>query len=368
MGSIRRLVTVLGSGVLILGTLTLSVAATTSITAASGATKFKACVVTDTGGINDKSFNESAWNGALEAYAADPSMAKPIYLQSESSADYTPNIKTFEGEGCGIIITVGYDMDAATAAAADASPNQKFAIVDDSPTAPKTHELLSLRYQTNQAAFLGGYFAAATSTTGVVATYGGQDIPTVTIYMSGFVAGVRYYDQVNKKDVKVTGFTPAKGTCTLATCGGTGTFTNNFTDQTEGKTIATGDFAAGADIVFPVAGSVGLGSVAAAIQAGKGHQILWVDSNGCESDASQCKWFDGTVFKGVEPSVDSAILAAARGTFKGGTYIGTLANNGTGLEYNTTNASAALKAKIASIKAGIIAGTISVNPNKYPVG
>jgi basic membrane protein A len=340
--------------------------AATTVTA-SAASKFKACVVTDTGGINDKSFNESAWDGALSAHAKDSAMAKPIYLQSSSSADYTPNIKTFESEGCGIIITVGYDMDAATAAAATAAPHQKFAIVDDSPTSKST-ELLSLRYQTNQAAFLGGYFAAATSTTGAVATYGGQDIPTVTIYMSGFVAGVRYYNKVNKKDVKVLGFTPAKGACTLSTCGGKGTFVGNFTDQTAGNTIATGDFASGADIVFPVAGSVGLGSVAAAIKAGAGHQILWVDSNGCESDAAQCKWFDGTVFKGVEPSVEAAILAAAKGTFKGGTYIGTLKNDGTGLEYNTTNASKALKAKIASISAGIVSGKISVNPNNYPAG
>jgi len=122
----------------------------------------------------------------------------------------------------------------------------------------------------------------------------------------------------------------------------------------------------GADIVFPVAGSVGLGSIAAAKQAGAGHSVMWVDSNGCVSDKADCSWFVGTVAKGVEPSVKAAILSAAKGTFKAGTYVGTLKNSGTALEYGGVSVPAALKAKIAKAKAGVIAGTISVNPNKYP--
>src|ERR1017187_537925 len=366
MGTIRRLGSILGAGALVLGTLTVTVAATATAGAAS---KFKACVVTDTGGINDKSFNASAWQGLKNAKASDSSISI-AYLSSNSSSDYAPNIATFEKEGCGIIITVGFLMDAATAAAANADLTQKFAVVDDAPVAKKSHEVLALQYDTNQGAFLGGYFAAATSSSKVVATYGGADIPPVTVYMDGFVAGVRYYDKINKASVKVLGYKPPK-VCTLTNCKGSGTFVGNFTDQTAGKTIAAGDFSNGADIVFPVAGSVGLGSIAAAQQAGTGHFVVWVDTDSCATkalDAAQCKYIDGTVYKGVTASVQAATLSAAKGTFKGGTYLGNLKNNGTGFAYDTTNASAALKAKIASIAKGIEAGTISVNPNSYPVG
>jgi len=358
----RRVGTLLGAASLVLGTLTLGVAATSS---AAAAKTFKACVVTDTGGINDKSFNASAWQGMKDAHAMNKNI-QISYLSSTSAADYVPNINTFIHKGCGIIVTVGFLMDQATQTAANAHPSQKFAIVDDAPQNLKHHNVLALQYETDQAAFLGGYLAAASTTTGTVATYGGMQFPSVTMYMNGFVAGVRYYNKAKGAAVKVLGWTPAPGTCTLAACNGTGTFVGNFTDQTAGKTLTAGDFSAGADIVFPVAGSVGLGSVAAAQQAGKGHSIMWVDSNGCVSDKADCSWFIGTVAKGVEPSVRDAVLAAASGKFKGGTYLGTLKNQGTALEYGGITVPSSLKKAIATIAKGISAGTISVNPNKYP--
>ena len=363
MRSIRRLGTMLGAGSLVLGTLTIGVTATTL--SASGATPFKACVVTDTGGINDKSFNASAWKGAQDAMKANKNVVAS-YLSSTSSADYAPNINSFINKKCGIIVTVGFLMDAATAAAANANPTQKFAIVDDAPTTTSKN-VLALQYQTNQGAFLGGYLAAASSKTGVVATYGGLNITPVTLYMDGFVAGARYYNKLNHKHVKVLGWTPKKGTsCTFASCAGSGTFVGNFTSQTAGKSITAGDFAAKADIVFPVAGSVGLGSIAAAKQAGTGHSVMWVDSNGCVTDAADCKWLIGTVAKGVEASVRDAILSAAGSNFTGGTYVGTLKNQGTALQYGGIKVPSALKAKIAAIAKGIETGKISLDPNKYP--
>jgi len=362
MGRIRRLTTVLGTSALILGTLTVSVASTT--VSASAASKFKACVVTDTGGINDKSFNASAWAGAQAAAKVDTNIA-PSYLSSSSSNDYTPNINTFIGENCGIIITVGFLMDAATAKAANAHPSQKFAIVDDAPAVKSGTHVEALQYETDQAGFLGGILAAGLSKTGTVATYGGENFSAVTLYENGFVAGVKYYDKTYSKSVKVLGWTPPKTACSLAACPGKGTFVNSFTNATLGKTITLGYYSNGADIVFPVAGSVGLGSVAAAQQDGKGHYVMWVDSNGCVSDASDCKYFVGTVAKGVMPSVEAAILSAAKGTFKAGSYIGTLKNDGTALEFGGVKVPSKLKAEIATAKAGIIAGTISVNPNKW---
>jgi basic membrane protein A len=367
MGSIRRFTAVLGSATLVLGMGVGFSAATVGLGAstASAASKFKACIVTDTGGINDKSFNASAYQGALDAQKADKNV-KAQYLSSTSQADYAPNINNFIGQKCGIIVTVGFLMDAATAKASKAHPTQKFAIVDDAPAVSKGDQLLSLQYETDQAGFLGGMLAAGMTKTGSVATYGGEEFPSVTLYMNGYVAGVRYYDKTYGAAVKVLGWKPAAGACSLAKCNGTGTFVGNFTDQTAGKTDTTQFFADGADIVFPVAGSVGLGSVAAAQQAGAGHSVMWVDSNGCVSDKADCKWFVGTVAKGVEPSVEAAILSAAKGTFKAGTYVGTLKNSGTALEYGGVSVPAALKAKIAKAKAGIVAGKISVNPNKYP--
>ena len=286
MGRIRRLATVLGAGALVLGTLTVSVAATSMSASAAG--KFKACVVTDTGGINDKSFNASAYAGLKDAAKQDSNISYQ-YLSSTSSSDYAPNINTFISKGCGIIVTVGFLMDAATAKAANAHPSQKFAIVDDAPVVKAGTHVLALQYETDQAGFLGGILAAGMSKTGTVATYGGENFPAVTLYMNGFVAGVRYYDKTYSKSVKVLGWTPGKGACSLATCAGKGTFIGNFTDQTAGKTDTTTFFSEGADIVFPVAGSVGLGSVAAAQQAGAGHYVMWVDSNGCVSDTADCK-------------------------------------------------------------------------------
>jgi basic membrane protein A len=365
MGRVRHLGTLLGASALVLGTLTVSVATTT--VSASASSSFKACVVTDTGGINDKSFNASAYKGVKDAVKVNKNIVAS-YLSSSSSTDYAPNINQFISKGCGIIVTVGFLMDAATLAAANAHPTQKFAIVDDAPVGLKHSNVIALQYETDQAGFLGGMLAAGMSKNHTVATFGGQQFPSVTLYMNGFVAGVRYYDKTYKAKVKTLGWTPAKGACSLATCNGKGTFVGNFTDQTAGKTHTANFFAQGADIVFPVAGSVGLGSIVAAKQAGVGHSVMWVDSNGCVSDHADCKWFIGTVAKGVEPSVEAAVLSAAKGTFKSGPYVGTLKNNGTQLEYGGIAVPASLKSKIATAKAGIIAGTISVNPNKYPVG
>ena len=361
MGSIRRLTMTLGAATLVLGTLTLSVAGT----AATAASKFKACVVTDTGGINDKSFNASAWKGAQDAMKVNKNVVAS-YLSSTSSADYAPNINSFINKKCGIIVTVGFLMDASTAAAANAHPKQDFAIVDDVPTVKKNTHVQALTYATNQDGFLGGYLAAASTKTGTVATYGGMDFPTVAIYMDGFVAGVRYYDKTMGAAVKVLGWTPKPGNRAKGDFAGSGTFVGNFTDQTAGKTITAGDFAAGADIVFPVAGSVGLGSIAAAKAAGAGHQIMWVDTDGCVSDAPDCSLLLASVTKGVEASVKAAVLAAASGMFHAGSYVGTLKNGGAALILDSKSIPASVKAKLKTISAGITAGTISLDPNKYP--
>ena len=247
---------------------------------ASAKSSFLACEVTDTGGINDRSFNASVYQGLKVAAAAVPGLTYK-FLSSSSTSDYTPNVNTFLGEKCGIIVTVGFDMASATQTAAKANPSDKFSIVDFTYS-PAIKNVLGLHYDTNQVGFLGGYLAAAMSKTGVVGTFGGQDIPTVTIYMDGWVAGVRDYDKVNHAHVKALGWTPAKHR-NFAAQGfqGSGLFTNDFTNQALGKTDASTLMAEGADVIFPVAGSVGLGAAAAVQQAGSGHDMEWVDTDGC---------------------------------------------------------------------------------------
>ena len=169
----------------------------------AAAASFLAGEVTDTGGIDDRSFNASAWRGLQEAQK--DSGIQIQYLQSTNQSDYVPNIQQFVQKKAGIIVTVGFLMgDATKAAAAKANPDQKFAIVDYCYDPPLPN-VLALTYQTDQAAFLAGYLAAAMSKTGKVGTFGGMNIPTVTIFMNGFVAGVRYYDQKNNAKVQVLG-------------------------------------------------------------------------------------------------------------------------------------------------------------------
>jgi basic membrane protein A and related proteins len=121
------------------------------------------------------------------------------YLPSTTSADYASNISTFIGKKCGIIVTVGFLMADATEAAAKANPKQKFAIVDCSYaseclTGAKEKNIDQLVFDTVQDGFLGGYLAAGMSKSGIVATYGGEDFGTVTIYEDGFWDGVQYYN------------------------------------------------------------------------------------------------------------------------------------------------------------------------------
>jgi len=334
---------------------------------ADASTGFLACEVTDTGGINDRSFNASAYAGLKIAAAAIPGLTYK-YLGSTSTSDYTPNINTFIGENCGIIVTVGFDMADATQTAAQKHPTQKFTIVDYTYS-PSMSNVLGLYYATNQDAFQGGYLAAAMSKSGIVGTFGGQNIPPVTIYMDGWVAGVRYYDKLNHKRVSVLGWTPTPGRAANSLAGN-GLFTNDFTNTALGKTDTQTLLGEGADVIFPVAGSVGLGAAAAVKEAGAGNYMEWVDTDGCVSAPQYCNLFITSVTKGIAASVSAAVEQAAKGTFKGGNYTGDLADNGVGISpfHDFANrVPMGVQNELNKIKAGIIAGKISVNPNSYPV-
>jgi basic membrane protein A len=327
-------------------------------------------MVADSGTINDKSFNQSSWAGMQAAVASNPNITIK-FLPSSSPSDYAKNITAFEGEKCGVIVTDGFLMGPATQAAALAKPKQKFAIVDCSyasfclstkPHPPIAHNITQLVYNTVQDAFLGGYLAAGMTKTGKVATYGGMKFGTVTIYEDGFWDGVQYYNKQHGTHVQVLGWSePSQN----------GTFAGSFTNITAGETIANTFIHDGADIIFPVAGGVGLGTAKAVQTAngsGKHIAMYWVDTDGCVSAATYCPIFITSVEKGITASVKASVLLAVKG-HGGGSYVGTLANGGAVLGPFHDWASkvpAKLQAELAAVKAAIISGKI-VPATKSPV-
>jgi basic membrane protein A len=325
-------------------------------------------MVTDTGGIDDKSFNQSSWLGMQQAAAAEPTKIKVTNLQSTTTADYASNISTFVAQKCGIIVTVGFLMAGATESAAKANPAQKFAIVDCSYasfclTGAKEPNIDQLVFNTVQDGFLGGYLAAGMSKTHTVATYGGENFGTVTIYMDGFYDGVQYYNKQHHASVKVLGWNEKTQK---------GNFIGNFTNLGAGQTLTTTFIGEGADVIFPVAGGVGLGTAKAvqtADSSGKNVSIEWVDTDGCVNAPQYCKYFLTSVTKGITAAVKTSVLAAANGTFSGGTYVGTLSNGGAALSPYHDFASkvpVALQAEINTLKAQLVSGKI-VPATKAPV-
>jgi basic membrane protein A and related proteins len=328
----------------------------TSASRASSAGTFLGCMVTDTGGIDDRSFNAASWQGMQEARAAEPGKITVKYLPSASGGDYTPNINTSIADKCGIIVTVGLLMADDTQAAAASHPDQKFAIVDYDYS-PPIRNIDALMFNTVQDGFLGGYLAAGLSKSGVVGTFGGEDLPTVTIFMDGFWDGVQYYDQQHHARVRVLGWDERTHS---------GLFTGNLTDQAAGQADAQTLISEGADVIFPVAGDAGLGA-AKAVQdadaaAGRPRVTMeWADTDGCFSAPQYCKYFVSSVTQGIQTAVKNAVLSAANGTFKGGNYVGDLANGGVALSsfHDLANqVPASLRSELLAIRAEIISGQI----------
>ena len=163
-----------------------------------GANDFTACMLSDEGGFDDNSFNESGKKG-LDRVGKEPGI-KTIAVQSESSADYATNIYALIQQNCKLVIGVGFNIAADLTESAKANPDIQFALIDASfigadgqpASLPNAKPLL---FKTAEAAYLAGYAAAGTSQTGVVGTYGGKPLPTVQIFMDGFAKGVARYNE-----------------------------------------------------------------------------------------------------------------------------------------------------------------------------
>jgi len=335
--------------------------AATEEPAAPAAATFKVAQVTDLGGIDDKSFNATAYKGIEKAVAELGVEGK--YLESQQQADYAKNIQQLLDENTDLIITVGFLLGVDTATAAKANPDQKFAIVDyaypdcwegaeegkDCGSFTEIPNVLGLTFATDQAAFLAGYAAAASTETGKVATFGGIQIPTVTIFMKGFQSGVNYYNEQKGANVEVLGWDTASDA---------GSFTGNFESLDDGRSFAQSFVEEGADIVMPVAGPVGLGS-AAYCKETSSCKIVGVDTDWTISASEYTDVVLTSVLKNMDVAVFNATKEAVDGTFKGGIYSGTLSDGGVGIA-DVAGASSDLNSELDTIKQGIIDGSISV--------
>jgi basic membrane protein A len=322
----------------------------------------KACMVSDSGGFDDKSFNQTAKDG-LDNAVKDFKVQQAA-VQSKADADYVPNLAALVKQKCNQITTVGFLLGDATLASAKANPNIDYSIVDYSYADPKTgantapKNLQGLIFDTASPSFMAGYLAAASSKSGFVGTLGGAPIPTVTIFMDGFWEGVQYYNKEKKKDVKVVGWdeTTQKGS-----------FTGDFEAKGKAQTVANGLIQQGADVIFPVAGPAGLGALQAAKEGNA--KAIWVDTDGCESAAEYCDILLTSVMKGMDVAVQKSIQESVQGKFSNEPYVGTLENGGVGLApYHQADSSIPKKTKteIAAIRYKLLKGDIEIQSKAVP--
>jgi basic membrane protein A len=321
---------------------------------------FKVCEVTDTGGVDDKGFNQAAHDGLVRAESELGTTS--ALLESTADTDYAPNLATFTDEECDLIVTVGFLLGTATQASAATNPDQLYAIVDFAYDPPKPN-ILGLVFDTKSASMLQGYLAAGMSTTGTVGTFGGIQIPPVVDFMNGYAAGINYYNEQKGKSVKLLGWDPAKQE---------GTFTGDFTDLDKGRVTAEGLMQEGADVIFAVAGPVGQGAMAAVKTNGSGldpaPMFIGVDVDqfvsvpGYEDImlSSELKNIGNAVFDAIQTAMGLNGANAWPETL----YVGTLANDGVGLApfHNFEDkVPQALKDEITALQAALVDGTVKAD-------
>ena len=327
------------------------------------ASDFLPCIVSDAGGFNDHSFNDSGLLGITTA--AEELGITFTQIESTSDDDYTPNIEAAITAGCTLVVTIGFRLSDATLEAAKAHPEIQFSIVDDGldkdgDGAPDVPNGKPIVFDTAQASFLAGYAAADTSTTGVVGTFGGMQIPPVTLFMDGFVDGVAYYNQEKGASVTAIGWDKATQT---------GVFTGVFAAGVEAKTAAQNLLDQNADVLLPVGGPIYQSAAEAIRDAGGQIALIGVDADVYLTDASVKELLLTSVMKGVTAGVHDVVIAASKGEFSNAPFIGTLANDGIGIApfhdwAGKVNPS--LEADLAAVKAKIIAGELEVTSQSTP--
>lgn len=322
---------------------------------------FKACIVSDAGGWDDQSFNQSTYDGlqaAIEAHGIEHAEA-----QSQSDSDFGPNVDAMVQQGCNLTIGAGFLLEDALQTAAEANPDLHFGLVDsafsDAEGAPVELENgKPLLFNTAEASYLAGYLAAGMTETGTVATFGGIQIPSVAIFMDGFADGVAKYNEDKGADVKLLGWDKEAQS---------GSFSGDFENQGQGKTLTEQFIAQGADIIMPVAGPVGLGAAAAASEH-EGTKIIWVDSDGYNT-TEYGSLILTSVLKEIATAVETTVTESVEGNWSAEPYVGTLENGGVGLsEYHdfAGEVPEELNSEIEALKQQIIDGDITIDTPNAP--
>jgi basic membrane protein A len=313
-------------------------------------------MVSDAGGFDDHSFNQSSFEGLTGA-------AKDLGIdykkaESKNANDYGPNIQSMVDQNCSLIISVGFNLKDATEKAAKANPDINFATVDDNEiNLPNVRPII---FDTAQAAFLGGYAAASFSKAGKVGTFGGMQFPTVTIFMDGFADGVKYYNDQKGKNVQVIGWNVDSQK---------GSFTGGFDANDTAKQTAQGILDQGVDVIMPVGGPIYQSAAQAIRDSGKDIALMGVDTDVFVSDPSVKDLLLTSVMKGLNSATAAVVKDAAGGKFTNTPYVGTLKNNGVGLApfHNfESKVDPGLQGELDKIKAGIIDGSIKVTSPSSP--
>lgn len=295
---------------------------------------FKVGLITDVGGVNDGSFNQSSWEGLQRAM--EDMGIEANYLESATDADYAPNIETFVDEEYDLIISVGYMLADATKAAAEANPDIRFAIIDDATI--DLDNVTCLMFRQEQASYLVGYVAGLMTETDNIGFVLGMSNETMNLFGYGYCAGAIDANP----DVKIQQFNA-----------------NSFSDSATGKTNANTAITNGADIVFHAAGATGLGVIEACQEAG-------VYAIGVDSDQSSIA--PNTVITSAMKRVDNAVYDAVEsliaGTLEGGVHTYDLSVGGVDIAPTQDLLSEDVIAAVEDVKAQIISGDIVVPSSK----
>jgi basic membrane protein A len=343
----------------------------------SGSKDYKACVAFDTGGLGDKGFNDLAQKGLQDAGAAGYEIAS---AEAQGSTDYERNIQSLIDDGCQTIVTVGFLQGSATAKATLANPTVAFAQVDatwnsagddftpgtaDDPPPGVPANFTGLDYQVDQAAMLAGYLAASFSKTKKIGTFGGLAFPGVTRFMDGLYAGITYYNQQKGTEVELLGWdgSLADPTETGTFVGGTGG-TDTWNDTAKGEQFAKEFISQGVDIVHPVAGETGNGTIKAMFENG-----MWAIGVDTDQFLSIGPPTNAAIITSAQKAIDVSVLDVinknAGGDLGGEDYSGTLANDGVLLApfhdlQDEIDATPGLSAELAALEAAIEGGTVTV--------
>ena len=307
---------------------------------ASNDEKITVGMITDVGGVNDQSFNQTSWEG-LQAVQKElgEDKVEVKYLESKQDADYVPNIEQFIDEETDLIIGIGYKLADAIEQAAKNYPEQQFAIVDESYE-NQPENVTSLIFEGNVAGYLVGLVAGKMTETNKVAFIGGMESVVLKEFEVGYIAGVK--DANPDAEVLVQ-------------------YANSFSDSALGKSIANAMISKGVDIVFPCAGAAGTGAIEAAKEANK--MAIGVDKD--QNDLAPNNVITSAM-KNVNIAVADLVKALADGTYKAGEVkMSTLATGGVGLAPTTEkNVPAEVLSFVNEKSQEIIDGKIKVPTNE----